>query len=92
MTLNKGKINTKGLRTCIACRTKGKKSDFVTFKSKEGTLVLDIKRNIAGKGMNLCKNVECFDMAVKKGSFRRIQKIKEIPKELRDEFLQVINN
>ncbi|MFH1547641.1 MAG: YlxR family protein [bacterium] len=87
----KEKVETKGKRTCVGCRRRVGKKDVVTFKNKDGVLVLDVKGNIPGKGMNLCRKEECFDNAVKSGSFRRIQKIKDVPEKLKNEFLTIIN-
>ena len=86
----KEKVRTKGMRTCVACRKKDIKSKFVTFKTNKGVLFLDEKGDLSGKGMNVCRNVDCYDLAIRKGAFKRVQKVKEISDGIRKQFLQFI--
>jgi predicted RNA-binding protein YlxR (DUF448 family) len=90
--MKKIKVSTKGKRTCVGCRKRVDKKDVVTFKNNNGVLVLDEKGDLSGKGMNICRNIDCYDLAVEKGSFKRVQKVKEISDDIRKQFLLFIES
>jgi len=55
------------IRTCIGCRRKKKKEEFLRFTvNPEGVLVLDEKKNVEGRGFYLCPDPVCIRMADKK--------------------------
>lgn len=66
------KINKKGLRTCVGCRNLVNRQDVITLKNNNGVLLFDKKGNVSGRGIHLCKKVECYDSALKKGIFQKV--------------------
>jgi len=76
----------------VGCRKRVEKKEVVTFRNKDGVLVLDEKGDMPGRGMNLCKNVECYDLAVKKGLFKKIGSVKDVPEKLREQFIGLIGS
>ena len=60
------------LRTCVACRTKGPQRDFARITRRANSeLAAGISREVGGRGAYLCRRVECFEMAIKRGSLER---------------------
>lgn len=56
------------LRTCVACRTKGPKADFVRLvRTPEGEVVIEPARNVSGRGAYICRRVDCWKLAIDKG-------------------------
>ena len=52
------------IRTCIVCRTKGEKHNYIKVsKTKDG--VFHINENI-GRGAYICKNPDCIKKAIDK--------------------------
>lgn len=79
------------LRTCIATREKLPKKELSRFVyvADEKKVVFDPKGKARGRGANLQKALEYFDIAVKSGAFNRALKIKvsqENLDQLREEF------
>ncbi|MBT4937227.1 YlxR family protein [Candidatus Peregrinibacteria bacterium] len=52
-------------RTCIACRKKGEKKDFLRIVRVNNQLLLDKEQNTDGRGAYLCKTQKCYDKTFK---------------------------
>ncbi|MBI4305119.1 MAG: YlxR family protein [Chloroflexi bacterium] len=56
------------LRSCVACRTKGPKSEFVRLvRTPSGEVALDPPRNVPGRGAYVCRRLACWEIALEKG-------------------------
>ncbi|MFN4197166.1 MAG: YlxR family protein [Caldimicrobium sp.] len=65
-------------RTCVACRKKTLKKELFRFVVKEGSIVLDEKGTLPGRGAYLCK--ECFpkkDLPKIKTKLKKALRIKD---------------
>lgn len=59
--------NNKETRTCIGCRNKSYKQEFIRIvNSKSEGVVIDFKQKKEGRGAYICKKEECFEKARKK--------------------------
>ena len=67
----------------------GKKGMLRIVRSKEGEISLDLTGKKSGRGAYICKDVSCFEKAVKKKAFERSFKCK-IPDEVYDRLKQEI--
>lgn len=67
----------------------GKKGLLRIVRSKEGEISLDLTGKKSGRGAYICKDVSCFEKAVKKKAFERSFKCK-IPDEVYDRLKQEI--
>ena len=55
------------LRTCIACGTKGAKSQFLrVVRTPQGTLELDTVGKKPGRGAYLCRQPSCWEDGIKR--------------------------
>jgi predicted RNA-binding protein YlxR (DUF448 family) len=54
------------MRTCSGCRRKEEREEFLRFVEFEGKPVLDIKRNLPGRGYNVCPNYKCLKLFLKR--------------------------
>ena len=60
------------MRQCCGCNEMKQKSELVrVVKSPEGEISLDLSGRKNGRGAYICKNLDCFTMAVKKKAFVR---------------------
>lgn len=60
------------MRMCTGCGQQKPKRELVrVVKTKEGDIFLDLTGRASGRGAYICKNSECFKLAVKS---RRIEK------------------
>ena len=61
----------KGERTCVGCRRKGEKRDFLRIgKLSDGTISLDLSGKGPGRGAYAC-SAACLDKAVANGGLAR---------------------
>ncbi len=67
----------------------GKKGLLRIVRSKEGEISLDLTGKKSGRGAYICKDLACFEKAVKKKAFERSFKCK-IPDEVYDRLKQEI--
>ena len=78
------------MRKCLGCdEMLGKKGLLRIVRSKEGEISLDLTGKKSGRGAYICKDVSCFEKAVKKKAFERSFKCK-IPDEVYDRLKQEI--
>ena len=60
------------MRQCCGCNEMKTKSELVrVVKSPEGEISLDLSSRKNGRGAYICKNLDCFNMAIKKKAFLR---------------------
>lgn len=75
------------VRTCIACRSKGPKSDFARLVlSPEGEVRIDPPRRVPGRGAYLCRRLECWEEGLRGGRLRNALK-GSVPAEARERLL-----
>lgn len=59
-------------RTCIACRTKRPKRDLVrVVRAATGEVLVDETGKRNGRGAYLCRQRECWEQALRRGSLNR---------------------
>ena len=62
-------------RTCIACRTKGVKENFLKIvKNKNGDFSIERDIRLDGRGAYICKKQECIDKCKKSKALNRAVK------------------
>ena len=60
------------LRMCIACREmKDKNAMLKIVKNKNGTIEIDKRYDKEGRGAYLCKDINCYNICVKKKCLNR---------------------
>lgn len=70
------------MRKCVGCNEmKDKKQLIRIVRNNEGEINVDLIGKMAGRGAYICKNVNCFDAAVKAKRLERSFKTK-IPDEI----------
>lgn len=64
--------NPKNTRMCIACRTRGDKSDFIRIaKTKDSIIIANSGFQLEGRSVYLCASQKCLDMAIKRKAISR---------------------
>ena len=77
------------LRTCIVCRTKGEKENFIKIvKNKNGLISIERSQKLEGRGAYICKNIECAKKCQKTRALNRVFKT-EIPQNLYEDIANV---
>lgn len=67
-------------RTCIGCKTKKEKREFIrVVKNKENQIAIDKTGKMPGRGAYLCDDIQCLEKAIKSKALERAfeMKIKE---------------
>ena len=72
------------MRRCVGCMTSFPKKDIVRFVATDGKLVIDSTGKLNGRGVYLCRSLECFDTAVKKKRFSHSLDVRMTPEEMAD--------
>lgn len=54
------------MRKCVGCMTSFPKGELVRFVAAGGKAVPDLPGRANGRGVYLCRSMECFDLAAKK--------------------------
>lgn len=67
--------NSKLTRTCIGCRAKKQKQEFIRIVNHEGKVKVDIKQNLEGRGAYICKDIKCFEKVEKGNKLKNALKI-----------------
>ncbi len=62
-------------RTCIACRKKGNKEEYIRIVSASGEPVIDENGKINSRGIYICNNKECISKLLKSKNLSKIIKI-----------------
>lgn len=80
-------------RTCIACRKKGDKSNFIKIvRDKSGQIQVEKDENLSGRGAYICKDNENCILKCQKGSLlSKVFKTK-VPVEIYEEIKSEINS
>ena len=55
-----------GERRCIACRQSYQKKELIRLSKNENNILIDDTKKIVGRGIYLCKKVECIALCCKK--------------------------
>ena len=80
------------MRKCIGCNEmKDKKSLVRIVRNNEGVINVDVTGKMPGRGAYICKNAECFDMAVKAKRIERSFKTR-IPDDIYPALRDLISN
>ncbi len=59
-------------RTCVGCRDKRSADDLLrVVLSPEGEVLADLYGKLPGRGVHLCPNIKCFELAVSRNAFSR---------------------
>ncbi|MCH4178601.1 MAG: YlxR family protein [Megasphaera sp.] len=79
------------LRICAGCQQQKSKKEMIrVVRTPEGTVEIDKTGKKSGRGVYICKNVECLEKAYKEHRLERSLKCKvsdEIYEDLRKEFV-----
>ncbi len=85
-------LNKKPQRSCVVCRRKGDKDEFIRVVfNKNGEVIIDENQKLAGRGAYICKNDECMKKIQKQKSFNRSFK-KNLPQEFYEELSNYFEN
>ncbi len=80
------------LRQCGGCGEMKPKRELVrVVRSPQGEISLDLTGRKNGRGSYICKNVECFEKAIKRKSFERAFGMK-IPEETAENILKELTS
>lgn len=72
-------------RTCIACRKKNCKDNFIKFVlNKNKSIFVDDDKNLDGRGAYVCSNMECLKKCIKTKALNRTFKF-NIPQQFYEE-------
>ncbi len=60
------------VRLCLGCREPKQKNELIRIvRSNDGSIQLDLKGKLSGRGAYICRNVSCFDKACKSKALER---------------------
>ncbi len=66
------KVKKIPMRTCVACRTTRPKKELIrVVRLPAGSVVIDRKGKVSGRGAYICESLACFDQAVKTNKLER---------------------
>ena len=69
-------------RTCVSCRKKGEKEDFLRISEKEGNYVFDKEMKIQSRGFYICKSPSCIEKLSKNRKYNiEMQELLKLLKE-----------
>ncbi len=78
------------MRKCIGCMESFQKRDLCRIvKNKEGEIKVDSTGKANGRGVYICKNIECYEKAIKSNRLKKALDA-EIPKNIYEEVKAVI--
>ena len=79
-------------RTCIVCRKKGTKENFLKIvRNKDGKIHLETTKKLDGRGAYICKTEECVLLCEKKHALNRVFKT-DVGVEIYQEIANGIKN
>ena len=62
-------------RTCIVCRKKGGKENFIKIvKNKSGEILIETDKKLDGRGAYICKDEKCLTACKSKKALNRVFK------------------
>ena len=62
----------KPMRRCIACRESKPQDELMRFTFNDGVLRADGAKTADGRGLYLCRDRDCIDIAIKRKAFSRV--------------------
>ena len=63
-------------RTCIVCRKKSDKSNFIKIvRNKNGEILIEKEKKLDGRGAYICKNENCLKTCRKSKALNRVFKV-----------------
>ncbi|MDD4541219.1 MAG: YlxR family protein [Eubacteriales bacterium] len=75
---------------CVACRLKADQSTFFRIVSAaDGRIGINPGRALEGRSAYICKNISCYDLALKNRSLQRSLR-RPVPEELMQELKELI--
>lgn len=82
---------------CVACRKRRPKYELLRFVERNGVLYFDPLWRAEGRGVNICPDKRCIELAVKRGLLRRalnkevsIPKLEDLMQSIEETFERVI--
>ena len=74
-------------RTCIVCRKKGDKPDFIRIVKTQDGIFLDKTGKLAGRGAYICDSIDCINKCKKTRALNRAFK-QEVSEETYGELVK----
>ena len=79
------------LRMCLGCREPKPKTDLIRIvKTPEGSILLDGRGKVSGRGAYICRSRACFDKAFRSKALERSLSV-SIPEEIYEEILKKLD-
>ena len=79
-------------RMCGGCMKRDEKSVFLrVVRDKDGAVIIDDKQKLSGRGVYVCKNEKCIDMAMKKKWISRGLKC-DVPSDIYEKLKLIVNS
>ena len=82
-------------RTCVVCRKKSSKDNFIKIvRNKSGDVAVEKDKKLDGRGAYVCKNQDCVAKCEKTKALNRVFKTvvpQEVYEELKNEFTNTEN-
>jgi len=76
------------LRTCLGCGQKGLKGELIRIVIVDGTLTIDEKGKLPGRGAYLCPRGDCVDLLLKKRGRLSYSLRTSLPRDAEEDFLR----
>lgn len=79
------------LRMCLGCREPKPKTNLIRIvKTPEGSILLDGRGKVSGRGAYICRSRACFDKAFRSKALERSLSV-SIPDEIYEEILKKLD-
>ena len=79
------------LRMCLGCREPKPKTNLIRIvKTPEGSILLDGRGKVSGRGAYICRSRACFDKAFRSKALERSLSV-SIPEEIYEEILKKLD-
>ena len=76
---------------CLGCREPKPKTDLIRIvKTPEGSILLDGRGKVSGRGAYICRSRACFDKAFRSKALERSLSV-SIPEEIYEEILKKLD-
>ncbi len=69
------------LRMCAACRQMRPKEELIRLAGNDGEIIIDDRKRMGGRGVYICRSVDCIRLAKKKKALQRMFK-RAVPDEV----------
>ena len=78
------------MRECAACHGRFEKKQLIRIvRTPDGTVALDERGKVSGKGVYICKNEQCLNKAIKSKAFSRALEV-PVPESVTEEIRALI--